>query len=69
VDGVVTTIFGDLRGEKSTVGNDLFQRGYPVVVVLPVAALGARRALPLPDALNQVLLEVFPVVVAELRRR
>jgi hypothetical protein len=30
---------------------------------------GDRRALPIPDALNQVLLGVFPVVVTELRQR
>jgi hypothetical protein len=69
VNGVVTSICGNRRGEKVVFGDDLFQRGHPVVVVLPVAPLAFRGVLPIADALNQVLLEVFPVMVPELRQR
>ncbi|MDT5368104.1 MAG: hypothetical protein QOC62_2535, partial [Mycobacterium sp.] len=68
-NGVVTSICGNRRDEKVVVGDDLLQRGHPVVEVVPVAPLAFRGVLPIADALNQVLLEVFPVIVPELRQR
>src|SRR5258708_1816377 len=55
------------RCQQVVVVDNLFQRGDPVVVVLPAATFDLWRVLPSADGFDQALLEIAPVIVAELR--
>src|SRR5689334_25399332 len=56
-------------GQQVVVIDHLRQCRHPVVVVLPFPALGLGRVLPLADRVDQTLLEVAPLVMAEFRQR
>src|SRR5882757_6535189 len=68
VHGVPTVVEWG-RVEDLVIVDDLLQGADPVVVVLPLVALGWCGVLPDADGRDQALLEVAPVVVAELRKR
>src|ERR1700682_4253832 len=59
----------DRRGQQVVVGDTLLQGSDPMGVVPPLAAFGVRSVLPVSDRFDEALLEVAPVVMAELRQR
>src|ERR1700742_2182814 len=63
---MVTGVGAHGRGKQLVLLDHLLQRRDPVVVVLPITALGVRGVLPTSDRLDQALLEIGPLVVAEL---
>src|SRR3954453_3230205 len=56
-------------GQQPVLVDHLLERGDPVVVVLPLPAGVGGRALPVADRLDEALLELAPLVVAELGQR